>query len=282
MYRLLPLAIGAAALVATAASSHAVLIYGLTTANELVSFDTATPSSVTTLGTISQANIVDIDFSPANGRLYGVLDNGSLYTIDLVNAFATLAVTPLTTLTGITDLDFNPAVDRVRLFGATDRNYRIVPDPSAVTSPQLPGTAGTVTDDGLFSNAATTLVGSAYTNNFDNNGGTVLYSIDTDNDALYIHSGAGTNSTITQVGTGLGAGLTVGSNVGFDIGQNGIAYVTDASSLYTVDLVTGLASAPTAVASANLKSIAVSVPEPTAALLGAFGLAGLMLRRRRA
>lgn len=47
----------------------AALIYGLTSTNGLVSFDSASPGTVTTIGTISQAGIMDIDFYPVNGVL---------------------------------------------------------------------------------------------------------------------------------------------------------------------------------------------------------------------
>ena len=61
-------------------ASHAVLLYGLTSPYGLVSFDSATPGTVTNLGTISQAGIVDIDFYPVNGVLYGSTNTGNIFS----------------------------------------------------------------------------------------------------------------------------------------------------------------------------------------------------------
>ena len=253
-------------------------IYGLTSLNQLVSFDSATPGTVTNLGTISQAGVVDIDFSPVNGQLYGVTSNGNLYFINPSNASATLAVSPTSALSNITDSDFNPAADRLRLFGDVDQSYRITPDVSA-TNPAT-ATPGAVSMDGTFTGPATPvdLVGAAYTNNFDGTASTTLYSIDTAIDRLIIHSITPQFVTVAQVGSGLG--VTVGSAVGFDIGADGIAYMSDGASLYTINLVSGLATSAGTVGNANLTSIAVPVPEPGTGALMVLGLTWLAARRQ--
>ena len=175
-------------LIASACPLQAATIYGLTATNGLISFDSATPGVVASIGAISQPGIVDIDFFPVNGQLYGITSTGNTYSISTANAAATFLFSPLTALTGLTDLDFNPVADRMRLFGTgTNQNYRMVPN--ATTLPSGAGTAGTVIVDGAFSNLAFQLVSSAYTNNFDGASATTLYSIDTTTDSLIIHSG---------------------------------------------------------------------------------------------
>lgn len=265
-------------LITSASTLQAATIYGLTASNDLVRFDSATPGSITTIGAISQPGIVDLDFFPVNGQLYAITSNGNTYSLNLGTAAATLLFSPLTSISNITDLDFNPVADRMRLFGDTDQNYRMVPN--ATTAPSAAGTAGTVLIDGTFSNTAFELESSAYTNNFDGAASTTLYSIDTTTDSLVIHSGTPQFNTVTGVGTGLGA--TIGNNVGFDVGQDGIAYLSSDNSFYTVDLVTGLATSAGTVGGSGLVSIAAqAVPEPTSALLGLAGLATLAARRRR-
>lgn len=270
----------ALALASTVSSLHAVTVYGINPGvpDNLVRFDSATPGTVSVVGPLSDS-LVDIDFFPANGLLYGLTSTGVTYTVDLSNAALTLRFSPLTALTGLTDLDFNPVADRMRLFGSVDQNYRMVPD--FTTAPSAAGTAGTVIIDGTFSDITRELVGSAYTNNFDGATTTTLYSIDTTLDALMIHSGGPTFNTIAQVGLGLGA--PVGNDVGFDIGQDGIAYGTDSGLgiFATIDLTTGAATLVGPLGM-NVRTIAVqAVPEPSALLLGFVGAGLLRLRRSR-
>jgi hypothetical protein len=269
--KLLPILLASAAL--SPLASQAALIYGLTSTNGLIRFDSATPGTVTTVGTISQAGIVDIDFYPVNGALYGSTSTGSLYRIDTTTGSATLAVTPTTTLSGVTEIDFNPAADRLRVF-AGNNNFRLTPD--VFNNAGL--TAGVVTADGTFSNAAVNLVGSAYTNNFDGTAATSLYSIDSVSNSLVLHSVGPAFSTVGIVG---GLGFDVGLNSGFDIDQAGTAFLTNDNSLYTVNLATGSATSLGTVGGSGLVSIAaVAVPEAsTATVLMATGL--LALRRRR-
>ena len=264
-------------LIASASSLQAATIYGLTASNGLISFDSATPGTINSLGTVSQPGIVDIDFFPVNGQLYGITGTGNTYSINTASAFATFLFAPLTALANITDLDFNPVADRMRLFGDTDQNYRMVPN--ATTAPSAAGVAGTVIVDGTFSNASFQLVSSAYTNNFDGASSTTLYSIDTTTDSLIIHSVSSAFNTVTAVGGGLG--ITVGLNVGFDVDPLGAAYLSNDNAFYTVDLVTGLATSAGTVGGSGLVSIAAAVPEPGTALLGLTGLVFLAARRRR-
>jgi hypothetical protein len=176
----------------------------------------------------------------------GATASGSLYRINLTTGVATLAQAPLTAFNGsVTDIDFNPMADRVRVFtnGTTTKNYRMSADATTYspTTPAAAPTPGEVTADGLFSIPTAVLVANAYTNSFDNPTSTTLYSIDTTTDSLMIHSGTPQFNTIAQVGTGLG--FSIGSDVGFDIGgASGIAYLSNGSALYTVNLGTGQAT----------------------------------------
>ncbi len=155
--KLLPLLLFTGAVLSPSASSAA-LIYGLTSGNDLISFDSSSPATVTSIGNISQAGMVDIDFYSVNGVLYGATSNGNLYRINTTTASAVLAVSPLSTIAGVTDIDFNPAADRLRIFAAGNNNFRLAPDlfTNNATTP------GTTVFDGIFSDPAVNLVGSAY------------------------------------------------------------------------------------------------------------------------
>ena len=82
--RLLPAAAVAAVFGLTAAA-HAVPAVGLTGANQLFTFDTAAPGTVTSLQTVTglQAGetLLGIDHRPATSALYALASTGRLYTI---------------------------------------------------------------------------------------------------------------------------------------------------------------------------------------------------------
>lgn len=278
----------AAATIALAASAaHAELVVGLTTSGQLQRFDSATPGTI--IGTspaISGLNagdaIVDIDFYPVNSLLYGIGASGTLYTINPVTGAAVVDAAPQSSLGGPLDADFNPSADRLRVFSANDANFRITP--STNTAGPTGANSGLVTADGTLSYGAggpnPNLVANAYSNNFDGTATTTLYSIDTDLDALIIHSGGPQFSSLAQVGA---LGVNVGNLVGFDISPFGNNYLSDGNNFYTIALGTGaLTPVGTIGGTSNpltVSTIAVSVPAPATA--GLFGLTLLAGARRR-
>jgi hypothetical protein len=260
------LLLAAASAAALAGSAQAISIFGLGTDNNLYRFDSATPGSLTTIGT-GFSSTIDIDFRGSNGLLYGITGSGSASTINTTTGVATVAVTPATALSNtVSAFDFNPVADRMRVLvgGTSINNYRITP-----------AIGGAVTPDGNFVvPGGFEILGFGYTNP---TGGTTtsLYSV-VSNSTLYLHTGGPDFNGLTPVGTGLG--ITLGTQVGFDIGPDGVGYLTNGSSLYSVNLTSGTASllgtAPVA-----LRDIAV-VPEPSVAALGAIAALGLLRRRR--
>ncbi|HWL91987.1 MAG TPA: DUF4394 domain-containing protein [Phycisphaerae bacterium] len=166
-------------------TANAELIIGLTTSQQLVRFDSATPGTINgtsplITGLSLGESIVDIDFYPVNNLLHGLGTTGNLYRIDPFTGLATLDATPQSSLGSPLDIDFNPAADRLRIFSAGDANFRMTP--SVGTAGPNGANAGLVTPDGTLSYGNATdpnLVGAAYTNNFDGTATTTLYSLDT-------------------------------------------------------------------------------------------------------
>lgn len=278
-------------LLAGAATAEAQFIaYGVTTSpqgvQQLVSFDTGTPNSVTTLGPTG-VTLTGIDFRPATGVLFGY-DGNQLYTVNLTTGAAT-QIFDVGNTTGNAGFDFNPVVDRIRVVGGSGSNLR-VNQLTGMTTVDLPYTfaAGDV-------NAGRTpaFTAVAYTNaDTDAATGTTLFGIDVNLGQLVTISNpnGGTVNTVGSLGIGAFSAVT-----GFDIvtvgGMNTAflsvmsAGASSISQLYRVDLASGAASLIGNVnAPRGLQGLAVStVPEPSTMLLLAGGLAasGLIARRRR-
>lgn len=270
----------AAALTGTASAD---LTVGLTSSSQLVSFDSVAPGSILLTspaisGLMQGDSIVDIDYYPVSGMLYGTAASGNLYRIDRMSGAAVLDAMPQSSMGVVQDTDFNPAADRMRIFASGDANFRITP--SVGTAGPNGANTGLVTADGtlMFAGGSPNpnLVGAAYTNNFDGTTTTTLYSIDADLDALIVHSGGPQFSMLTVVGA---LGVDVGQNVGFDVAVSGTAFMSNGNSLYTVDLTTGaLSSIGTIGGPLGVTTIAV-VPAPAGA--GVLAIAGVACLRRR-
>jgi len=290
----------AAALV-TSVPTSAETIYGLTQQQTLISFDSATPGTITSSVAITGLNLfdslVEIDFRPATGQLYALSDRGvgnSLYVINTTTGVATLvgAVSPIPATfsgTGGVGFDFNPVVDRIRMVDPNDSNVRVNPD-----------TAGTVIDTTLsyqagdpFFGTTPSIVGLAYSNNFSGAASTSLYDIDyaLDTLALQVNPNGGLLSTVGPLGFNAGPGTA------FDIsGVTGVAYLADASpfpgitGFYTLNLSTGAATLIGGIGGGvSVRSIAapvgqaIGVPEPSTWAMMLLGLvaSGALIRRTR-
>src|SRR5262245_23471066 len=145
---------------------------GLTTANQLVTFETSTPLSA--IATVAITGLepgeiaLAIDFRPATGQLYLPGATNRLYVVNPATGVATAIGAPFTpALSGNSfGFDFNPSVDRIRVVSDTGQNLRLHPD------------LGTVVAVDTAINPAGRIVGSAYQNNHAGAATTVLYGID--------------------------------------------------------------------------------------------------------
>ena len=266
-------------------------IYGFTSTNAFFSFNGATPGTVTNLGTVNgfTGQLLDIDFRPANGLLYGLTLNAgalNIYTISLTSGAATFVSTVDTSgrlggtaNAGDYDIDFNPAANALRIIGSNNENYRITG----------PGLTGTILDGDVNDQTpgnTPNIVGVAYTNSVPGATSTALYDIGTDGRYYQQNANVG---TLTQIG---GPNATVGSNIlSFDIsGVSGTGYVVSNNTLYTVVPTTGVFSTGTAITGVSgvirgISANTTGAPEPgTFALLGTglVSMGGIAVRRRKA
>ena len=179
--------------------------------------------------------IVGIDFRPANNKLYALTNNagtGRLYTINTSTGAATLVSTlaadaadttapfPFTALSG-TDfgIDFNPAVDRLRVVSDADQNLRINVDTGRTQLDVPLNFAAGDANAGDNSN----VVGSGYTNSSMGapnppapaapTRSTTLYGIDSGQDVLVIQDPPNAGTLASQGSLG----VNLSGVIGFDI-----------------------------------------------------------------
>jgi hypothetical protein len=283
-------------------------IVGLTTSNQLLSFDSAIPSAasapVAITGLVGGAleQVVGIDrrphFGAMHGLLYGftVLDNvGRIYVIDDNTGVASLASTvdvpvhgdPLCRIGPVTyyGVDFHPLVSRLRVVSTTDQNLRPNVD-----------TGLTFNDDPLAygpsdpnAGAAPYIAAVAYSNNFPGAATTVLRDLDASLDILAVQDPPNSGRLNTQ----FSLGVNLSGDTSYDIsGLTGAPYLTTildgelASGFYTIGGVGAILIGKVTTVSGSplaLRGIAAPVglvPEPSSlALLGA-GLLAMLLHTR--
>lgn len=283
-------------------------ITGATAGGSLISFDSTSPGTATTVGALTGIlqghSVRAIDFRPADGQLYALSTSGSafqLYTVNLasaamspVGAGGTVSFTWPTRVS----MDFNPQADRLRVVASGGQNLRLNPitgglvaedtsllyiagDPNANSNPPFP-------------------IGVAYDNN-DNDPGTLttMYVFDFDNDVLSRVGSVGGSPTspnsgqmTTIGGPPPGTFITNDGGMGFDISRltnTGYVSFADTNStpigletFGTVDLSSGTVSQIGRFNQLDVLDISVvPIPEPAfgaAAAIAAF--LGLGLRRK--
>ncbi len=239
------------------------LLYGRSTNNNLISFDSANPGFIRTAvpitGITTGETVVGMDFRPLTGELWALGYNrsnqmASLYTLNLSTGAATLrspAPFMLPLGTGANErigFDFNPTVDRIRVISTNGANFRLNPN-----NGQIAATDGPLkynTGDPNFGVAPRAGTG-GYTNSYIASTATTLYDIDINLNILAIQTPP--NDGGLQTLGPLGITINSPANVDFDIdfdsasGMN-IAYLNANSGpnafskLYTVNLTTGAAT----------------------------------------
>ena len=245
-------------------------VLGLTSDQRLVCFRRFTPAQARTVGSISNLQtdtaILGIDHRPADGKLYGVGNQGGIYTVDPMTAKASLvsrmnvAGVPFVPSGTSFGVDFNPAADRLRIVSDNGQNVRVnVVDGATTVDSGLNYTLGT---------PATGIGGAAYTNNdADPNTNTTLFDFDSALDQIAIQSPPNNGSLVATGKLGVDSGVEIGADIDSDL-KNGstvanTAYVAlnsgGTSRFFQVDILTGKVTARGSFAAGTLV-IGITVP----------------------
>lgn len=301
---------GLAALCFSAAASvNAEPIIGLTSFNNLVTFDSAAPGIVSApllvTGLVAGDTLLGIDVRPIDGQLIGIArsasdpNQASVYAINSATGVATLIHLPFSfpfsgSLVGGLGIDFNPVPNALRLVSNAEANLRITMGGTGTVNVD-----GNLTRTGVADDPGLDIAAAAYSNNVPGGigGVTTLYDIDATTGELFIQGGLNgipsPNTGALQLVGSLGV-QPVSNLIGFDIsGLTGTAYASISTALnnndlYTINLDTGQANLIGVIGTRTrvidiTVAAANSVPEPATLALLSFGFALLaLLRRRRA
>jgi hypothetical protein len=287
------------------------LIYGMTTASStstaaginLVSFNSTTPGTITTVGAFSGVvagqNLHGIALQPSTNTMYAISSDTTggafqLYTVNRTTAALTAVGSGFNlggnTSTALT-MSFNPVTNEIRVAtrDGTNNNFRVSPTTGALLG-QDTSFAWAAGDTNAGSPIS--VIGLAHTNN---GSSATLVGWEYNTDALVRIGGTGgtpspNGGVLTTVGTSPAAALTFNAGLGMAIsGATGTLYVSHddpaagtSMSLFTRDMTTGAETLVGAYpAGTFIHEIAVftPVPEPALTLAGA-GLIGWIVARR--
>lgn len=235
---LVAVAMTTAILAAVPASAETVI--GLVDGKMLVMIDSATGKAGKSVSVSGASNLAGIDVRPADGMLYGVSWDGTVFTIDPASGQATQKSKLKTMLPAgvVATIDFNPVADRLRLIGSDGTSLRANVDDGSVT------TDGSLkfSDGDMHKGEKAHVVAGAYTNAMKGAKETTLYDIDATIGGL-LKQAPPNDGILNAVGK---LGVTVSGPVAFDILSDGMgnntAWLLAGGMLHKVDLTSGKAA----------------------------------------
>lgn len=266
----------ACALPARADAPPDTLIWGVDTAGRVVQLTSAHPDRVqvvTLAGIPAGERVLGLDVRPLTGVLYALTSASLVYTVDVEKRIATpVSTTPFAV--GVQDdrlgMDINPSTDRIRFVTATGENLRVNPATGLTAGKggqlDLDQTPAYASDD---SGAGLTPRLTALSHTNDHAG---VPSVDVQ--VLAIDVARGTLDWLPFPNQGVlrtigPLGLDVADPAGIDVTPDGVAFAAlqpkgaAASTLYTVDVATGAATALAPIGDASpVADIAALGPAP--------------------
>lgn len=278
-------------------------IFALTTTQALVTFDSATPGTISApiglTGQLGGHTIRSIDYRPnttGGATMFAISADAANTTAQVYSVnVATGALTALGTtfaLAGNTSqsisIDFNPAADRLRIVTASGQSYRWNPTNNTFVQ------ADTALTYAPGQGTGTPFIGAvAYDQNVTPTAATNLFGFDLNTNSLIRIGGVNGNPSpngglVSLIGA---TGVTpLDANVGFDIGTFGGVFYLSAhtgvttDSFYTIDRNTGAATLLGTFGATGFGIVDITVtaiPEPTTVIAGVLAVGGVVLQIRR-
>ncbi|MDB5649961.1 MAG: hypothetical protein JWL62_1481 [Hyphomicrobiales bacterium] len=185
----------------------------------------------------ASGKIVGIDVRPADGMLYALAVDGTLYTVNATGKATQKSKLEKTLADGVMGtVDFNPVADRLRVIGTDGTNLRVNVDDGKVTTDGKLAFA----EKDMHKGEMPRIVAGAYTNSMKGAKETVLFDVDATIGAL-IKQAPPNDGVLNAVGK---FGVTA-SSYAFDIasmGDKNEGYLMADDTLYSVSLDTGKAT----------------------------------------
>jgi hypothetical protein len=238
-----PLAIFAAVAATSfiALPAAAATLVGLVDGKSLALIDSDSKKVTKTVAISGAPALVGIDQRPADGMLYGLAADGTVFTVDVASGKATQKSKLSTMLPAgaVATVDFNPVADRLRVIGSDGSNLRANVDDGMVTTDGMLKFA----DSDMHKGEKANIVAGAYTNSFKGTKETALFDIDGTIGGL-IKQAPPNDGVLNAVGK---LGVSATGPMAFDILSDGkggnSAWLLAGGTLHQVDLATGKAMA---------------------------------------
>ncbi len=229
-------------LCAAATASHSAqagMLAALSGDNTLTMVDTGTMKAGASMKVTGiNGKIAGIDVRPADGMLYALAADGTIYTVDKTGkATMKSKMDKVLSASTMATVDFNPAADRLRVMGADGTNYRVNVDDGKVV---VDGSLKFAESD-MHKGETPMVVAGAYTNSVKGTKETALYDIDAKIGGL-LKQAPPNDGVLGAVGKLGVMPKTIAFDIETDASGGNTGWLLADGALHKVDLATGKAS----------------------------------------
>lgn len=235
---------------------------GLTSNNELLLFGDKAPGKTRTVAiTGVEGKLLGIDVRPADGKLYALAHDGTLYTVDAANGAATRKSKLSVALDAIDHLvvDFNPQADRLRVIASTGQNLRVNVDTGQTL---VDGKLAYRTQDRNAGKPIGIYAG-AYINSYAGTTQTQLFDIDSLNGTYVVQDPPNDGVLRSVAATGTKPGTIIDSiDIYTDAKDEYVGFAVSANQLHRFDVATGKVGKGSAIGTGKITVIDIAVLTP--------------------